>query len=287
MLPPIVHLPWLTREFWSWWSSQTPWRGRRTSLSPGRQRRKEKKIGETVLKTRLAGLWLWVFAYFGLDAKPPAFYDHGLLGELLEQILPLAGQLAKRAFGHEKYSPGEEEKKRWEEQQVFTERFHLNHKSLTSWWSWGSRSRWPWRGRSICIWQNAHSRFSGGETERERERLNEQDEQEGECPNLYEGAFKRLWTLRSCNKPVELWWIEMGWSRDDGRLKDEDFIKTRGQWTVARNDSVMKQKQTNEDLEQWIILGGNNDRNEWKEQSGKKFTENQHCRNDSLALWFV
>lgn len=48
------------------------------------------------------------FSYLGLNAKSAALYDHRLLGELFKQILPLAGQLAKCAFGHEKYPPGEE-----------------------------------------------------------------------------------------------------------------------------------------------------------------------------------
>lgn len=41
----------------------------------------------------------------GLDAKAAALHDGGLLGELLKQVLPLARQLAKRAFGHKEDSP--------------------------------------------------------------------------------------------------------------------------------------------------------------------------------------
>ena len=49
-----------------------------------------------------------LFLYLGLDAKSAVLYNQWLLGELFKQILPLTGQLAKCAFGHEKYAPGKE-----------------------------------------------------------------------------------------------------------------------------------------------------------------------------------
>lgn len=46
----------------------------------------------------------------GLDAKAAALHDGGLLGELLKQVLPLARQLAKRAFGHKEDSAAQHTK---------------------------------------------------------------------------------------------------------------------------------------------------------------------------------
>lgn len=37
-------------------------------------------------------------------------HDHGLLGELFKQVLPLTGELAKRTLGHKKDSSGSRER---------------------------------------------------------------------------------------------------------------------------------------------------------------------------------
>lgn len=101
-----LDLPWLSQEFGSWWSSQTLWHGRQTSLSPLKWKTSP-KISEPAgpeIQTIAEGL------YFGFNAKSAVLYDHRVLGELFKQVLPLTGELAKRTFGHKKDSPGKKKK---------------------------------------------------------------------------------------------------------------------------------------------------------------------------------
>ena len=48
------------------------------------------------------------WAYLSFDAKSSVLYDQGVLGELVEQILPLAGQLTKRTLGYKENAPEKE-----------------------------------------------------------------------------------------------------------------------------------------------------------------------------------
>lgn len=117
------------------------------------------------------------WGYLGLDPKPPPLHDHGLLGELVEQILPLAGQLPKCTFGHEKDSPGERQGRGSEHSltaKTVTREVKQQHsvdqcsplletnpsQPLTFWWSSGNRTRSLWRAQSICTWRTFHFQFS-------------------------------------------------------------------------------------------------------------------------------
>lgn len=101
-----LNLPWLPQEFGSWWSSQTLWRGRQTSLSPVKWKTSPKISAPADLEIQTIANGL----YFGLNAKSAVLHNHWILGELFKQVLPLTGELAKRTFGHKKDSP--ENKKR-------------------------------------------------------------------------------------------------------------------------------------------------------------------------------
>ena len=52
-------------------------------------------------------------AYLSLDAKSSVFYDQGVLGELVEQVLPLTGQLTKRTLGYKENAPEKESRIRY------------------------------------------------------------------------------------------------------------------------------------------------------------------------------
>lgn len=45
--------------------------------------------------------------YLCLNAQSSVFYNRGIFGELIKQILPLARQLPKRALGNKKYAPAD------------------------------------------------------------------------------------------------------------------------------------------------------------------------------------
>ena len=60
------------------------------------------------------------WTYLSFDAKPSVLYDQGVLGELVEQVLPLAGQLTKRTLGYKENTPEKESRIGYIKQGVYT-----------------------------------------------------------------------------------------------------------------------------------------------------------------------
>lgn len=140
--------------------------------------------------------------------------------------------------------------------------FFAQPKPLTSLWSWGSRSRWPWREQSICTWQNVRSRFS---ERRERKKI---------CQYLYEEAFKIIRSGQNSGKMsskrklsqqhrLKRWW----WTCGERRTR-----------TRRRRDGMRQKNPKKLAGKSWKnvnILFGNQDNEKWQKQDdGTNKTQN-------------